>query len=66
MKSHNVKIILVEPYFDMRTPQSIARQAGGEVAKLMPSVGGVKEIGNYFDLFDYDINLLVGLFAKAH
>jgi zinc/manganese transport system substrate-binding protein len=66
MKSHNIKIILVEPYFDMRTPQSIARQAGGEVADLMPSVGGVKEIKNYFDLFDYDINLLVGLFAKVH
>jgi zinc/manganese transport system substrate-binding protein len=66
MKSHNVKIILVEPYFDMRTPQSIARQAGGEVATLMPSVGGVKEIKDYFDLFDYDINLLVGLFAKVH
>jgi zinc/manganese transport system substrate-binding protein len=66
MKSHNVKIILVEPYFDARTPQSIARQVGGEVADLMPSVGGVKEIKNYFDLFDYDVNLLVGLFTKVH
>ena len=66
MKSHNVKLILVEPYFDMRTPQSIARQVGGEVADLMPSVGGVKEIKNYFDLFDYDVNLLVGLFTKVH
>jgi zinc/manganese transport system substrate-binding protein len=65
MKSHNVKIILVEPYFDARTPQSIARQTGGEVADLMPSVGGVKEIKNYFDLFDYDVNLLVGLFTKV-
>ena len=66
MKSHNVKIILVEPYFDPRTPQSIARQVGGEVANLMPSVGGVKEIKDYFGLFDYDINLLVGLFTKVH
>ena len=24
----------------------------------MPSVGGVKEITDYFKLFDYDINLL--------
>ena len=65
MKEHNVKIILVEPYFDARTPQSVARQTGGQVADLMPSVGGVKEIKNYFDLFDYDINLLVGLFSKG-
>jgi len=65
MKAHNIKLILVEPYFDARTPQAVARQVGGQVADLMPSVGGVKEIKNYFDLFDYDINLLVGLFSKA-
>jgi hypothetical protein len=31
----------------------------------MPSVGGVKEITTYFQLFDYDINLLVNLFQKV-
>ena len=30
----------------------------------MPSVGGNKEVTNYFQLFDYDINLLVNAFAK--
>jgi hypothetical protein len=30
----------------------------------MPSVGGVKGITNYFQLFDYDINLLVNAFSK--
>jgi hypothetical protein len=55
----------VEPYFDLRTPNSVARAVGGEVAQLMPSVGGVKEIANYFQLFDYDINILVSLFQKV-
>jgi hypothetical protein len=54
----------VEPYFDLRTPESIAQATGGVVAQLMPSVGGKKEITNYFQLFDYDINLLVDLFSK--
>ena len=42
----------------------IAHDVGGEVAELMPSVGGVKKITNYFQLFDYDLNILVNLFQK--
>ena len=64
MKAENIKLVLMEPYFDRKTPDSIARGAGGEVAVMMPSVGGTKEITTYFQLFDYDINLLVGLFQK--
>ena len=64
MKRDNIKLILVEPYFDLRTPNSIAQATGGTVAQLMPSVGGVKEITDYFKLFDYDINLLSAALAK--
>jgi ABC-type Zn uptake system ZnuABC Zn-binding protein ZnuA len=65
MKRDNIKLILVEPYFDLRTPESIAQKTGGQVVVLMPSVGGVKAIKDYFQLFDYDVNLLVSAFAKA-
>ncbi len=58
MKRQNVTLILVEPYFDLKTPESIARAVGGKVLVLAPSVGGVKEAGNYIALFDYNINLL--------
>jgi zinc/manganese transport system substrate-binding protein len=63
MKRENVKLILVEPYFDLRTPNLVAEKTGGKVVVLMPSVGGVKEIKDYFQLFDYDINLLANAFA---
>ena len=59
MRQQNVKVILVEPYFDSKTPNAIGRQTGAKVVVLPPSVGGVKEITDYFKLFDYDINLLV-------
>jgi zinc/manganese transport system substrate-binding protein len=65
MNRENIKLILVEPYFDLRTPNSIAQKTGGEVVVLLPSVGGVKEVTDYFKLFDYDINLLVNAFNKA-
>src|SRR5229473_7682970 len=60
-----VKVILVEPYFDLKTPQSVAQQTGAQVVVLLPSVGGEKEITDYFKLFDYDVNLLVKAFSAA-
>lgn len=59
MKRQNVKIVIVEPYFDLKTPNAIGRETGAAVLVLPPSVGGIKEITDYFKLFDYDINLLV-------
>ena len=38
----------------------MANQVGGKVLVLAPSVGGAKEASDYIQLFDYDINLLVG------
>ncbi|MEP7355587.1 MAG: zinc ABC transporter substrate-binding protein, partial [Acidobacteriota bacterium] len=64
MKRENIKLILVEPYFDMKTPDSIALQSGATDLVLLPSVGGVKEVKDYFQLFDYDVNLLVSAFSK--
>ena len=33
----------------------VADETGAEVLVLPPSVGGVKDITDYFKLFDYDI-----------
>jgi zinc/manganese transport system substrate-binding protein len=65
MKRQNVKLALIEPYFDLKTPQAIGRATGAEVLVMPPSVGGVKEITDYFKLFDYDINLLIDAIKKS-
>jgi len=65
MKRQNAKLVLVEPYFDLKTPQAIGRETGAEVLVMPPSVGGVKEVTDYFKLFDYDINLLIGAIKKS-
>jgi zinc/manganese transport system substrate-binding protein len=59
MKAQNVRIIMVEPYFDSKTPNSIAAAVGGKVLVMPPSVGGVPDAGDYFKLFDYDVALLL-------
>ena len=65
MKREGIRLILMEPYFAIDTPRSIAEKTGGEVVVLLPSVGGVKEVTTYIQLFDYDINLLVSTFSKG-
>ena len=65
MRRQNVKILLVEPYFDLKTPQSIGRETGARVLVLPPSVGGEKEITDYIKLFDYDLGLLVAAIRET-
>jgi len=65
MKRQNIRLILVEPYFDLKTPESIARATGATVLVVPPSVGGVKEAGDFFGLFDYNMTLLVNALKAA-
>jgi zinc/manganese transport system substrate-binding protein len=59
MRAQQVKLIIVEPYFDSKTPNSIAAQSGGKVLVLPPSVGGVPAASDYLKLFETDITMLV-------
>jgi zinc/manganese transport system substrate-binding protein len=59
MTADKVPLILVEPYFDLKTPRFIADKAGATVTTFYPSVGGTSEIKDYFDLFDVDISAFV-------
>jgi zinc/manganese transport system substrate-binding protein len=65
MKRQNIKLVMVEPYFDLKTPNAIGRETGAEVLVVPPSVGGVKEAGDYIKLFDYDVNLVAEALKKT-
>jgi zinc/manganese transport system substrate-binding protein len=65
MRAQGIKLIIVEPYFDSKTPNSIASQSGGNVLVLPPSVGGVPAASDYLKLFDTNISLLVGAIKSA-
>jgi len=64
IRDQKIPLILVEPYFDSKTPNSIAAQTGATVVTFYPSVGGLPEIKDYFSLFDYDINAFVNAMKK--
>ena len=65
MKRQGAKLIIVEPYFDLKTPQAIANQVGGKVLVLAPSVGGAKEVTDYTQLFEYDVNQLAAALKQV-
>ncbi|HKS25530.1 MAG TPA: metal ABC transporter substrate-binding protein [Thermoanaerobaculia bacterium] len=60
MKAQHVKAILMEPYFDAKTPQSIAERTGAKLVVLYPSVGGAKSgTDDYIQTVDTNIANLV-------
>ena len=65
MSHHQVKIIVMEPYFSDSVPRLLAEKTGAAVVKLSPSVGGAEGIADYIALFDYDISRLVSAFREA-
>jgi len=64
MKSANAKVILVEPYFELNTPNAIARETGAAVVIMPSSVEGAKGVADYFQLFDHDLALLERAFRS--
>jgi len=59
VNSEKIRVILVEPYFDLKTPKYIAEKTGSTMVVAYPSVGGVPEIKDYFSLFDINLDALV-------
>ncbi len=58
IKEEKVKIIIVEPYFNSKTPQFVARKSGAKVVVLPPSVSKATGMTDYFQLFDHIVATL--------
>jgi len=65
MRRQEVKIILVDPYFDLRLPEAIGRQAGARVLVLSPSVGGASDATDYFKLLDHNLLALASAIGQT-
>jgi len=63
MLETKIPVILMEPYFDQKTPKAVAEKTGATLLTFIPSVGGVPEAKDYISLFDYDVKLLADALA---
>jgi len=59
MKNEGVKLILIEPFRERKTPEFAASQTGAKIVVFPIMAGSQKETGDYLSLFDYTINQIV-------
>lgn len=58
MKRTGAKVIIMEPFYDQKMPQFVARNVGGTVLVLPSSVEGVRGVDDYLELIDYNVRRL--------
>lgn len=58
--ANKIKVIISSPYFNTASSDVVARQTGVKEVTLATSVGAFDGVNNYFDLFDYDIDKMIG------
>jgi zinc/manganese transport system substrate-binding protein len=58
MKDERVRLILVQPWSDLKLAQRVADEAGAKVVVLPTLVGGVKGVDTYIGSIDHNVNIL--------
>jgi ABC-type Zn uptake system ZnuABC Zn-binding protein ZnuA len=58
MKAQNARVILVQPFQNRRTAETVARQTGGKVLDISQQPGAIKNTDTYFQLMDYVVQTL--------
>ncbi|HLF15519.1 MAG TPA: metal ABC transporter substrate-binding protein, partial [Bacteroidota bacterium] len=66
VKSKKIPIIITSPYFTLDAAELVSRQTGGiQVAVLATSVGAFDGVNNFYDLFDYNVGVLLKALSPA-
>jgi zinc/manganese transport system substrate-binding protein len=58
MKAEHVRVILVQPYQNRKTAETVARQTGAVVLDIPQQPGALKNTDTYFELMDYLVHTL--------
>jgi zinc/manganese transport system substrate-binding protein len=58
MKDAKARVILVQPYQNRRTAETVARQTGAAVLDIPQQPGAIKDTATYFALMDYMVKTL--------
>ena len=59
MKAESVRLILMEPNHERKTPSFLSQETGAKIAFVPSMVGGTKEASDYVELFDSIIQTLL-------
>lgn len=65
MKSQNAKIILVQPFQNRKTAETVARQTGATILDIAQQPGAAPGTATYFDLMDRIVDTIAAALQKA-
>lgn len=65
IEREKIRALLVEPFFDLKTPKYMAGKTGAHVVVGYPNVGGLPEITDYFALFDKNVAALAAALSGS-
>jgi zinc/manganese transport system substrate-binding protein len=65
MKSQNARVIMVQPFQNRRTAETVARQTGAVVLDIPQQPGARKDVDTYFQLMDYMVSSLANALNPA-
>jgi zinc/manganese transport system substrate-binding protein len=60
VRQAGIRVLMVEPFYDLSAPDQIARSTGAKVLRMATSVGGVEGTPDYISLMDSNIASLAG------
>ena len=63
MKSAPARVIVVQPYQNRKTAETVARQTGATVVDISQQPGARKDTPGYFEMMDYMVRTLAGAFG---
>ncbi|MBI1785864.1 zinc ABC transporter substrate-binding protein [Candidatus Sumerlaeota bacterium] len=64
MKAQNIKIILMEPFYDRKAPDEVAQKTGATVVVAAMSVTGQTEAKDYISMIDNVVNRITAAIAR--
>jgi ABC-type Zn uptake system ZnuABC Zn-binding protein ZnuA len=65
MKAEKARVILVQPFQNRKTAETVARQTDGVVLDIAQQPGAITNTATYFDLMDYIVRTLATAFAET-
>jgi zinc/manganese transport system substrate-binding protein len=65
MKARGARVILVQPYQDRRTAETVARETGATILDFPQQPGAVKDTATYFQLMDHLVQTLATALREA-
>jgi ABC-type Zn uptake system ZnuABC Zn-binding protein ZnuA len=64
MNADKVRVILVQPFQNRKTAETVARQTGAKVLDMPQQPGAIPGTDTYFDLMDYIVRTLATAFGE--